>query len=250
MQLADFKKMEQIRARVDAVVGDPATAAALKPWYNQFCKRPCFHDEYLDAFNSPNVTLVDTGGKGVEAITQNAVIAGGQAYEIDCLIYATGFEVGTAYTRRAGYEVFGRDGLSLTDKWSDGVSTLHGYLSRGFPNCFIMSHSQSGFTANYPHMLNEQSRHIAYVVRECRSRQAKTVEPSADAEEAWVKTIVDCAILRQSYQEMCTPGYYNNEGKPSTLAARNGPYGLGPIAFVRILEDWRAEGGLAGLELT
>jgi cyclohexanone monooxygenase len=249
-QLADFKKMEQIRARVDAVVQDPSTAEALKPWYNQFCKRPCFHDEYLDAFNSPNVTLVDTGGRGVEAITETAVIANGRAYEIDCLIYATGFEVGTAYTRRAGYEVFGRDGRALSEKWRDGVSTLHGFLSRGFPNCFIMSNSQSGFTINFPHMLNEQSRHIAHVLRACETRQARTVEPSADAEEAWVKTVIDCAILRQAYQEMCTPGYYNNEGKPSALAARNGPYGLGPIAFVRMLEAWRADGTMAGLELS
>jgi cyclohexanone monooxygenase len=249
MQLADFKKMEQIRARVDAVVADKATAEALKPWYNQFCKRPCFHDEYLDAFNSPNVTLVDTGGRGVEAITTNAVVVDGREYEVDCLIYATGFEVGTAYTRRAGYEVYGRNGVSLTENWANGVSTFHGYLSRGFPNCFIMSNSHSGFTANYPHMLDEQSRHIAHVLGECRARQARTVEPTADAEEAWVRTVVDCAIMRQSFQEMCTPGYYNNEGKPSTLAARNGPYGLGPIAFVKVLEEWRAEGKLAGLEL-
>ena len=249
MQLADFKKMEQIRARVDALVKDRSTAEALKPWYNQFCKRPCFHDEYLDAFNAPNVTLVDTGGAGVEAITETAVIAGGRAYEIDCLVYATGFEVGTAYTRRAGYEVIGRDGVSLTENWRDGVSTLHGYLTRGFPNCFIMSNAQSGFTVNYPHMLDEQSRHIAHVLGECRARQARTVEPEAAAEDAWVKTVVDSAVMRQSFQEMCTPGYYNNEGKPSTLAARNGPYGLGPIAFVRMLEAWRAEGKLAGLEL-
>ena len=249
MQLADYRKMEQIRARVDEVVKNPSAAEALKPWYNQFCKRPCFHDEYLDAFNRPNVTLVDTDGRGVEAITENAVIANGQAYEVDCLIYATGFEVGTAYTRRSGYEVRGRDATTLTEKWSEGVSTLHGYMSRGFPNCFIMSNSQSGFTVNYPHMLDEQSRHIAYVVQQGRARQARAIEPTAEAEEAWVKTIIDSAIMRQNFQEMCTPGYYNNEGKPSALAARNGAYGLGPIAFVKLLEDWRAEGSLGGLEL-
>ena len=249
MQLADFKKMEQVRARVDAVVSDRAKAEALKPWYNQFCKRPCFHDEYLDAFNRPNVTLVDTAGRGVERITENAVIANGQAYEIDCLIYATGFEVGTSYTRRAGYEVVGRDGITLTEKWKDGVSTLHGMFSRGFPNCFIVSNSQSGFTANFPHMLNEQSKHLAHVIAECQARQARVVEPSREAEDAWVQTIVDSAILRQKFQEECTPGYYNNEGKPSALAARNGPYGLGPIAFVSLLEAWRTEGNLAGLEI-
>jgi cyclohexanone monooxygenase len=249
VQLADFKKMEQVRARVDAIVRDAKTADALKPWYNQFCKRPCFHDEYLDAFNRPNVKLVDTGGKGVERITEKGIVADGQEYEIDCLIYATGFEVGTSYTRRAGYELFGRDGLSLGEKWKDGIATLHGMHVHGFPNCFIMMNSQSGFTANFPHMMNEQSRHMAYILRECQDRQAKIVEVSAEAEAGWVDTVVSAAILRQKFFEECTPGYYNNEGKPSERAARNGPYGRGPIEFVRILEEWRADGALKGLEL-
>jgi len=249
MQLADFRKMEQVRARVDAVVKDPATAAALKPWYNQFCKRPCFHDEYLSAFNRPGVTLVDTGGRGIEAIIPRGVVAGGRTYELDCLIYATGFEVGTGYTRRAGYEIYGKGGLSLADKWEGGVATLHGLMSAGFPNAFIMSNAQSGFTANFPHMMNEQSRHIAYIVKECLDRQARTVEASTAAEDAWVEAVVDCAVLRRKFQEDCTPGYYNNEGRPSALSARNGPYGKGPIAFVQILEAWRAEGRLEGLAL-
>ncbi len=249
VQLADFKKMEQIRARVDQIVRDQATAAALKPWYNQFCKRPCFHDEYLDAFNRANVTLVDTKGKGIERITENGVLVEGREYKLDCLIYATGFEVGTSYTRRAGYELHGRDGISLSQKWKDGIASLHGMHVNGFPNCFIMMNSQSGFTANFPHMLNEQSRHIAYIVRECLGRQAKTVEASAQAESEWVDTIMSLAILRQKFFEECTPGYYNNEGKPSERAARNGPYGRGPIEFVRLLDEWRAEGSLKGLEL-
>jgi cyclohexanone monooxygenase len=248
-QIADFQKMEQVRARVDSVVKDKATAEALKPWYNQFCKRPCFHDGYLDTFNRPNVTLVDTQGRGVERITESAVVANGTTYELDCLVYATGFEVGTDYTRRAGYDVYGRDGLALSAKWRDGVSTLHGMTSRGFPNLYIMSISQSGFTANYPHMLNEQAKHAAYIVREALDRQVRTLEPSQAAEEAWVKTIVESAIMNQAFLENCTPGYYNNEGKPNALAARNGSYGRGPIAFVKIIEDWRAQGTLDGLEL-
>jgi len=249
VQLADFKKMEQIRARVDAVVGAGPTAEALKPWYNQFCKRPCFHDDYLPAFTRDNVTLVDTNGHGVEAITENAVIANGRAYEIDCLIYATGFEVGTSYTRRAGYEVTGRDGLTLSEKWKDGLSTLHGLTTRGFPNAFIVQNAQAGFAANFPHMIDEQVRHIAYVVNEATARQARTVEPSAEAEAAWVQTIMDVAVFRQKFQEECTPGYYNNEGKPNPMAIRNAPYGKGPIAYVKVLEDWRAAGALEGLEL-
>ncbi|HEY8949482.1 MAG TPA: NAD(P)/FAD-dependent oxidoreductase, partial [Rhizomicrobium sp.] len=159
LELADYRKMEQIRARAEAIVKDPNVAESLKPYYRQFCKRPCFHDEYLDTFNRPNVTLVDTQGKGVDRITENGVVANGKEYKLDCLIYGTGFEVGTGYARRSGYEVYGKGGQSLTDKWKDGVSTFHGFYSRGFPNMFLVSNTQSGFTANFPHMLNEQSKH-------------------------------------------------------------------------------------------
>ena len=249
LQLADFQKMESIRARVDSVVADPSTAEALKPYYNQFCKRPCFHDDYLATFNRPNVTLVDTAGQGVDRITETGIVANGVHYEIDCLIYATGFEVGTGYSRRAGYEIIGKGGRSLTDKWADGVSTLHGLNSRGFPNCFIMSNAQSGFTVNFPHIMNEQAKHIAYIVEHCLGTQVKEVEPSEEAEAAWVQTVVESAIDRQKFAEECTPGYYNNEGMPSPLAARNGPYGKGSIAFTKLLEAWRADGNLQGLEL-
>ncbi|MBI3675172.1 MAG: NAD(P)/FAD-dependent oxidoreductase [Proteobacteria bacterium] len=249
MQLADFKKMEQIRARVDSIVKDRTKAEALKPYYNQFCKRPCFHDEYLDAFNRPNVTLVDTDGQGVECITKRGIVANGREYEIDCLIYATGFEVGTSYTRRAGYEVYGRGGLALSEKWKAGVATLHGMHSNGFPNVFIVSNTQAGFTANFPHMINEQSKHLSYVIKHAIDRQVRVVEASVEAEQEWVETIVSLAILRQRFFEECTPGYYNNEGKPNALASRNGSYGAGPVAFVKVLEDWRAEGTLKGLAL-
>jgi cation diffusion facilitator CzcD-associated flavoprotein CzcO len=250
MQLADFKKMEQIRARVDAVVQDPAKAEALKPWYNQFCKRPCFHDDYLAAFNRPSVQLIDTQGRGVERITETGIVVDGKEYAIDCLVYATGFEVGTSYTRRAGYEVTGRGGLTLTDKWADGVATLHGMHVNGFPNLLIMSNSQSGFTVNFPHMMNEQAHHLAYIIAETDKRQARIVEATPQAEAAWVQTIVSSALMRQKFQEECTPGYYNNEGKPSALAARNGPYGAGSIAFTKLITAWREKGELEGLALT
>jgi cation diffusion facilitator CzcD-associated flavoprotein CzcO len=250
MQLADFKKMEEIRARAGQMVLDAETAEKLKPWYNQFCKRPCFHDDYLPTFNRPNVHLIDTEGHGVERITEDAVWANGQEYKVDCLVYATGFEVGTSYARRAGYEVTGRGGLTLTDKWKDGVSTLHGMHVHAFPNLFIFSNSQSGFSVNYPHMLNAQAQHASWIIAEAMQRQATRVEASQAAETAWVQTIIDSALMRQKFQEECTPGYYNNEGKPSALAARNGPYGKGSIAFIKLMEDWRAAGAMEGLELS
>jgi len=249
MELADFEKMEQIRARVDAIVKDRATAEALKPWYRQFCKRPCFHDEYLETFNRPNVTLVDTRGKGVERITERGVVANGAEYEVDCIVYATGFEVGTAYTRRAGCEIRGRDGVALSERWSGGVRTLHGMLVHGFPNCFIMGNQQGGFTVNYPHMLSEQSRHIAYVVRQARERGARTVEVTAEAEAAWVDTVIRLSGLGREFLESCTPGYYNNEGKPGERNGQDGFFGGGPVVFFQILRDWRAAGTLAGVEL-
>ena len=249
MELADFQKMEQIRARVDQIVTDADTAESLKPYYRQFCKRPCFHDEYLDTFNRPNVTLVDTRGRGVERVTEKGVVAGGALYELDCLIFATGFEVGTAYTRRAGCEVHGSGGVSLTEKWSDGVRTLHGMHSRGFPNCFIMGTAQSAFTANFLHALDEQSRHIAYVVSIAKDRGIRTIEVSQEAEDAWVETVIRKAQLRRKFFEECTPGYYNNEGKPGARNGQDAFYGGGPVEFFQILHDWRDDGGLKGLEL-
>ncbi|MEY2420709.1 MAG: hypothetical protein QOI95_776 [Acidimicrobiaceae bacterium] len=250
LELADFEKMEQIRARVDTIVNDPLLAETLKPYYRQFCKRPCFHDEYLDTFNRPNVTLIDTQGRGVERLTERGVVANGVEYELDCLIYATGFEVGTDYTRRAGYEIFGRDGSTLTEKWADGAETLHGMHSRGFPNCFIISNIQSGFSVNFPHMLNEQSKHLAYIIDHALQNNVRTVETSEEAEADWVRTIVGLAQNNLKFLESCTPGYYNNEGKPAERSGQNGFYGGGCIAFIKLLEAWRAEGDLAGLELT
>jgi cyclohexanone monooxygenase len=247
MELADFEKMNQIRARVDAVVDNKATADALKPWYRQFCKRPCFHDEYLDTYNRPNVTLVDTQGRGVDAITPKGIVANGVEYELDCIVYATGFEVGTSYTRRSGYDLVGRDGLTLSEKWADGVRTLHGMHSRGFPNCMIVSNSQAGFTVNFPHMLDEQAKHLAHIVSHALDNDIRTVEVSEEAEEAWVQTIIEFARFSLDFQESCTPGYYNNEGQPGTISRQNGPYGAGPNAFIKLITDWREAGTFEGL---
>src|SRR5436305_7540627 len=117
---SDYEKMEEIRGRVDAIVQDRDTAQNLKAWYRQLCKRPCFHDEYLQSFNIPGVHLIDTDGQGVERITETSVVAGGRSYEVDCIIYASGFEVGTAYTRRAGYDLVGRDGQTPPAYCADG----------------------------------------------------------------------------------------------------------------------------------
>ena len=250
IQQADDQKMERVRARVDAVVHNPATAAALKPWYSQFCKRPCFHDQYLDTFNRPNVHLVDTQGQGVERITARGVVVAGREIELDCLVYGTGFEVGTDFTRRLGFEVVGRGGLTLTDKWKGGASTFHGLFTRGFPNLFVMGTQQSGQSANFQHMLDEQSLHMGHILGQVKARGLRTLEASQDAETEWVQTILKYAATRRDYLASCTPGYYNNEGKPDTRMERNSQFWRGPMAFVRMLDAWRKDGTLPGLEVT
>ncbi len=249
MELADFRKMEQVRARAEAMVNDPQTAEALKPYYRQFCKRPCFHDAYLPTFNRSNVHLVNTDGKGVDAITKNGVMANGIEYPLDCIIFATGFEVGTAYTRRAGYDVLGKDGARLSEKWQNGIRTLHGLHSHGFPNLFVMSNSQSAFTTNFPHAMDESAKHIAYIVKQCRGAKVKAVEASKAAEDAWVAEIIRLSRINQDFLISCTPGYYNNEGQPNPKSIQNSSYGKGPNAFFTILQAWRDEGSMAGLQL-
>lgn len=250
MELADFEKMEEIRRRAEEIVADPATAESLKPWYRQFCKRPCFHDEYLDAYNRGNVTLVDTDGRGIDRITSTGIVANGEEFPVDCIVFATGFEVGTDYSRRAGYEVAGRDGLTLSEKWASGMETLHGMHSRGFPNLFIMSPGQAGFTVSFPHLLGEQAGHLAYIVRHALDHDVATVEVTPEAEAEWVQRVIDTARMSLDFLESCTPGYYNNEGQPRQRAVQNGSYGGGSIEYFGLLADWRDDGGLPGMELT
>ena len=249
MEMADFAKMEKVRARADSVVEDADTAESLKPYYRQFCKRPCFHDEYLQAFNNPNVTLVDTDGQGVEAFTEKGVVANGQEFEVDCIVFATGFEVGTDYSRRAGYSITGIDGLTISDKWADGMATFHGLHTRGFPNAFFFGPQQSGFTATYTFALDENAMQTAYILGELKKRGATRVDASEKAEAAWINTIKRVARQTEEFQKSCTPGYYNNEGHVE-FESQNTFYGGGPIEFFNLMQKWREAGDLKGLEIS
>ena len=246
---ADDEKMTEIRARVDAIVEDPATAEALKPWYRQLCKRPCFHDGYLDVYNRPGVQLVDTDGGGVTAIDATGVWVGDEHYALDCLVFASGFEVGTDYARRCGYETTGRDGETLSEHWADGMSTLHGMHVSGFPNLFIIGHAQgANLISNITHNLTEAARTAAAVIARTIGEGAVEVEVTPEAEAAWIAPIAaqERGVLGS---DTCTPGYYNNEGgeigRREKLNA--GGYPAGPVAFFDYVARWRASADLPGL---
>ena len=247
---ADQEKMTEIRARVDAVVADQATAERLKAWYRQLCKRPCFHDEYLSAFNLPSVHLVDTEGRGVERITPAGVVAAGTEYPVDCIIYASGFEVGTEPTRRYGFDLSGRDGVRLSDYWSTGMRSMHGVHVHGFPNAFLVQLGQGGnFVANVPHNLNDAAKTVAAVVAHMARNGFDTVEVTRGGEDAWMELLAPNLVMR-SFLADCTPGYYNNEGQGPSPHSLLAGYSAGAPAYFRYIEQWRNSGDFDGLQFT
>ena len=248
LQEADFERMVLIRQRIDDIVENDLTAEALKPWFSLYCKRPCFSDHYLPSFNRDNVKLVDTQGLGVERITERGLVVAGEEIAVDCIIYATGFETATGFASRAGFDLHGVDGLTLADKWRNGMATLHGLHTRGFPNLFFVSQAQAGMSVNFPHMLSVQSEHAAHIVKHVIANGIHRVEVSAEAEQSWTHTIVSMSGDRVAFLQNCTPGYYNNEGGSLEHAARSMPLGTGPLAFIDILAEWREAGEFKGLE--
>ncbi|KAI1916083.1 hypothetical protein LOZ12_001479 [Ophidiomyces ophidiicola] len=245
-RLIDFMRMEKLRKRISAIVKDPVIAEKLKPWYGQMCKRSCFDKGYLPSFNRPNVTLVDTNGNGVQEITKDGVIANGEKYVLDCIIYATGFEVGTDFSRRLGAVIVGEKGETLSDHWKNGVRTYHGMYTRGFPNCFIMNMMQFAYSPNFSVMIEEQSIHIAHIVSEASKQGICTVQPTEKAEEEWVESVVQYAARIQSTE--CTPAYANFEGATDRVTLQQGAYSHSISTFTKMLEEWRADGRFQGLE--
>jgi cyclohexanone monooxygenase len=246
---ADLEKMSEIRARADTIVADKDTAEKLKAWYRQLCKRPCFHDAYLQAFNEPGTHLVDTDGKGIERIDETGFWVGGKHYEVDCIIYASGFEVGTAHERRAGFDMAGVGGTRLSQAWHDGMCTLHGLHVHGFPNAFIVQFAQAAnFVINVPHNWVDAADTIAAVVLHARDLGASTIEATAEAQAKWVELVLTAVPGMAGAAADCTPGYYNNEGKGrDTSAAFGVGYPAGPVAFFSYIDGWRRSGRFEGL---
>jgi len=252
-EISDFEKMNEIRSRVESVVTDEEKAEILKPWFRMFCKRPTFNDNYLKTFNRENVDLVDvSAAKGVERITKDSIIANGVTYPVDCIIYATGFEITTSAGRRVDFSTVGRQGKTLLDHWNDGYRTLHGLSSNGFPNWFTIGINQNGFSPNMTAMFDDQAQHVAYIIDEVKKRGKTTVEVTAEAEESWVNEIRQLAqsmgAAGQKFLQDCTPGYYNREGHPEE-SVKYAFYSPGVNAFNALLAKWRESGELKGLDL-
>ena len=251
----DYGIMEAHRRRVEELVTDPATAEVLKPYYRYICKRPCFHDEYLPALNGSNVTLVD-GPAGVERITERGLVVDGREYEVDCIIYGTGFEPElTPLYRRAGHEIVGRDGVTLAEKWADGAASLYGMMTRGFPNMFVMPApgQQAVVTVNYTQLAVLGAEFVGGTVGLLENKGVEVFDVSAEAEEAWTRTIVDSFVDSSAVMSACTPSRINNEGHPEAMNPRNGNYGRGMgnwFGYRQLLEEWLEAGVFEGLELT
>jgi cation diffusion facilitator CzcD-associated flavoprotein CzcO len=250
LERIDFENMERVRQRIADVIKDPVTAELMMPWYSQSCKRPCFHDEYLPAFNRPNVHLVDTDGKGVNEINERGVIVNGVEYPVDLLIFASGFEVTTGYTHRLGFDPKGRDGVSLSEAWAEGPATLHGVLSNGFPNMFMISTVQGAQATNFVHSITEAAQHVAFLIEQCVKGDIATIEPETAAQENWFETLFAQLWGIARYNATCTPGYLNSEGGGDMRSARAIAWMTSVLGFAEYVENWRQQGDLAGLVLT
>lgn len=242
MVCADMEKMEELRQRVAQTVKNPATAEALKPWFNLHCKRPCYHDEYLEAFNRDNVELIDTQGRGVDEITEHHLVIDGKKYPVDCIIFSTGFEM-TAPPFRAGQmDIIGTNGMQMADHWSGGIRTVHGMFVHQFPNLAIIAGIRDGGgTFNTTVVADEQASHAAWLFRRCIDDGKTRIEATASAEQAWRDLMRSKNVVSQSYLQSCTPSYLNGEGTGSDTSLRVNVYGGGTLEYFDHLENARRQ---------
>jgi cyclohexanone monooxygenase len=250
-EIEDHRVMDRLRRRVEGIVEDKDTAEALKPYYNFNCKRPLSHNEFYATFNRPNVKLLDVSAtRGLERMTKTGIVAGGVEHEVDCVIFASGFEVTSPLKQRWAIEPFtGRDGLSIYDHWDDGYKTFHGVATHGFPNFFIVAFTQAGLSANITVTFDTQANHIAYIIKETMRRGTRTVECSEAAQNEWVEHVRATAIDISQFAALCPPSYLNNEGEEKLRWYLGENYGPGFYAFEDLIRKWREAGDMAGLVL-
>ncbi|KAJ5822609.1 hypothetical protein N7447_004949 [Penicillium robsamsonii] len=262
MRELDLHRQEAIRHRVKTAVTDQATVWALKPWYPGWCKRPCFSDKFLTAFNQSNVSLVDTNGKGIRNITNRGILVNCQEYDLDAIIFGTGYSLGGS-ADLGDLIVTGRDNQMLQEKRQKGLASLHGVMTNGFPNLFFSGPYQAGATANQVYVLDQLAVHVAHIISESGKVISEknpnvtvlkfTIEPSCHAEGEWTSKVLMRARALGGVLH-CTPSYFNREGlqfedHEAVQAAQFSIWGEGIKSYVKEIEDWRQTGGLAGLDI-
>ncbi|KAH7350657.1 hypothetical protein BKA65DRAFT_582608 [Rhexocercosporidium sp. MPI-PUGE-AT-0058] len=254
---------ERLRARIDRVVREPKTAEKLKPWYPGWCKRPTFNDDYLEAFNCSNVTLVDTDGQGIEKYTSTGLVVAGEELEIDVLVLATGFASLTQFTPagRQNAPIIGRGGRDMDEKWACAdFGTLFGVATNGYPNFFSCHTLGMGLSYNMTSSFDAAARLVAYVVATASEQSTDpeklVIGVSKEGEERWTDEVAKRAGWYSSLAT-CTPSYFNNEGEGSgkqlspeeaKLAARKVGWGAGINDYQRLLDEYvqRIDGKLEG----
>lgn len=258
----DLPRTERVRARVDQIVKDKETAEKLKAWYPTWCKRPCFHDDYLPVFNRPNVTLVDTDGHGVDGLSRDGVLYNDKEYKVDVLIFSTGYRspvIGTI-SGRANMHMKGRGGKTMDENWADGVITLHGVITPNFPNLFFPGPMQAAAGPNQSLTLDQLAQHTAYIITQAMKNVGSkniVLEPTQEAVQAWgIQVLMRAGALAGN--SGCTPSYLNLEGQLDKLtsheermkAARGTIWGQGIESYLETVTQWRAKGDLEGIEVT
>ncbi|MFN0144988.1 MAG: flavin-containing monooxygenase [Dehalococcoidia bacterium] len=217
----NFHVMEQIRARVDAIVKDPKTAEALKPYYPYGCKRPAFHDEYLPTFNLPHVTLVDTAPLGVTRINERGVVHDGREYPLDVLVYATGFQWMATSTFNM---IQGRGGRTLSEKWqTEGTRTFLGLHSHGFPNLFIVTGPQGGGGSfNFTDTIDEHGNYVVWMLKTMKENGHEIVDVRKEPEDAYAAHCREADMASAPLRDCIS--YYNGHGEaePGSLAYYGG----------------------------
>jgi cation diffusion facilitator CzcD-associated flavoprotein CzcO len=227
---------EFIRGKIRSIVKDPATAELLCPDTVVGCKRLCADSGYFETYNRPNVKLVDVKSAPIEALTPNGLRTGNAEYELDCIVFATGFDAMTGSLLRM--DIRGRKGLSLQQKWSEGPRTYLGLTVVGFPNMFIIS--GPGSPSVLTNMVPSIEQHVNWIsdtIRDLRERQLSCIEPVAGAENAWVEHVNE--VGAGTLFPTCNSWYLgaNIPGKPRVFM----PY-LGFPAYVDKCNQVRAAG--------
>lgn len=230
--------MGAMRTRIANIVKNTATAEALKPYSDWMCKLPLFVDNYFETYNRSNVTLIDTRARGLDRIIETGVVFDGQEYEVNCIIYASGFEAASPPDRTASFDMLGVGGVSLSDYWAIGRNSLHGILVHNFPNMGVLSGlKQAGITWSITFMNRRQAEPFSALVKRCLDT-ATNFDATPQAEQAWLEVLADKAMNDDTFAHECTPGYYNNEGKDQRDSIWLSYYGSGPFEYMEIFRDW------------